>query len=443
MLFALVANRAIAPCSKLAAAEWATAAAAIPRLDGMDEDQAYRAMDTLVDADVEGGVQKAVFFAAADLLNLEVDLLLFDTTSTSFERDTEDDQGVRRYGHSKDHRGDLPQVVIGLAVTREGIPVRVWVWPGNTNDHTVLPQVKDDLRGWRLGRVVTVVDRGFSSQENLAYLTRTGGHWIAGERLRDGRADHQQVLARPGRYAVVRDNLRVKEVRLPGDTQRRFIICHNPDEATRAKARRDELLVRLEAELTRIDAARERTNRRKHGTRRDAEAAAHTKAECALRDHPTLGRYLRQLKSGRLRINRGAVAAEERLDGKYLLSTSDPDLPAADVALGYKNLLEAERAFRDLKSTLELRPVFHRLAHRIHAHVLLCWLALLLVRVVERATGQTWRRINTDLGRIHEVTLATDAGAVTYTSALSDTARDLLAACEVKPPPKITHLDPA
>ena len=256
VLFALVANRAIAPCSKLAAAEWASCDAAIPGLDGMDEDQAYRAMDTLVDADVEGGVQRAVFFAAADLLNLEVDLLLFDTTSTYFERDTEDEHGVRRYGHSKDHRGDLPQVVIGLAVTREGIPVRVWVWPGNTNDHTVVPQVKDDLRGWRLGRVVTVVDRGFSSQDNLAYLTRAGGHWIAGERLRDGRADHQQVLARPGRYAVVRDNLRVKEVRLDGDEQRRFIICHNPDEATRATARRDQLLARLDAELARIDAAR-------------------------------------------------------------------------------------------------------------------------------------------------------------------------------------------
>ena len=87
--------------------------------------------------------------------------------------------------------------------------------------------------------------------------------------------------------------------------------------------------------------------------------------------------------------------------------------------------------------------MFHRLAHRIHAHVLLCWLALLLVRVAERATGQTWRRIAAELGRIHEVTIATDAGAVTYTSALSDTARDLLGACDVKPPPKITHLDPA
>jgi hypothetical protein len=444
VLFALVANRALDPCSKLAAAEWASCDVAIPGLAGMDEDQAYRAMDLLVDADVEGEVQKAVFFAAADLLNLEVDLLLFDTTSTYFERDTEEpDGGLRRYGHSKDSRPDLPQIVIGLAVTKEGIPVRVWVWPGNTGDTSVLPQVKDDLRGWRLGRVVTVVDRGFSSKDNLEYLRRAGGHWIAGERMRDGNADHDAALSRQGRYASVRDNLRVKEVRLDEHGQRRFIVCHNPAEADRDRTRRDETIARLEAELARIDTARARTAKTKPGARRDREAAAHSRAECALRDHPTLGRYLRQLKSGRLRIDRTKVHAEARLDGKYLLSTSDPDLSAADVALGYKNLLEAERGFRDLKSTLELRPVFHRLAHRIHAHVLLCWLALLLIRVAERATDQTWRRIATELSRVHEVTVALDTGTVTATSKLSDNATGLYRACDVTPPPRITHLEPA
>ena len=181
----------------------------------MDEDQAYRAMDLLVDADTEGQVQQAVFFAVADLLNLEVDLLLFDTTSTYFERDTPETgpAAFRVHGHSKDHRPDLPQVVIGLAVTREGIPVRVWTWPGNTNDHTVIGQVKDDLRGWRLGRVVTVVDRGLSSEENLRYLTRAGGHWIAGEKLRDGSPDAHAALSRQGRYRTVRDNLRQRRRR--------------------------------------------------------------------------------------------------------------------------------------------------------------------------------------------------------------------------------------
>jgi hypothetical protein len=219
--FALVANRALKPFSKLAAADWASNDVHIPGLEAMDEDQAYRAMDVLAAADTEARVQEAVFFAVADLLNLEVDLLFFDPTSTYFERDeperdADGEPGFRSFGHSKDHRPDLPQVVIGLAVTREGIPVRVWVWPANTNDQTVISEVKDDLAGWRLGRCVWVVDRGFSSDDNLRYLTRAGGHWIAGERMRDGSPDARAALARQGRYRAVRDNLRVRRSRPSG-----------------------------------------------------------------------------------------------------------------------------------------------------------------------------------------------------------------------------------
>jgi transposase len=443
VLFALVANRALDPASKLAASEWASQDAWIPGLDAMDEDHAYRAMDLLVEADAQAKVQEAVFFATADLLNLEVDLLFFDTTSTYFERDEPDPGGedgapaFRAYGHSKDHRPDLPQVVLGLAVTREGIPVRVWVWPGNTNDMSVITEVKDDLRGWRLGRVVTVVDRGFSSDENLRYLTRAGGHWIAGERMRDGSPDAQAALSRQGRYQTVRDNLRVKDILVgDGDAAKRFIVCHNPAEAERDKTARDETIQRLQAELDRIQAARAKAKTAK-------ARQAHTKAECALREHPTLGRYLRQTPSGRLRIDRAKITAEQRLDGKYLLSTSDPDLSAEDVALGYKNLLEAERGFRDLKTTLELRPVFHRLEHRIRAHVLICWLALLLIRIAERRTSMTWRRIALELQRLHLVTLQGPDGTVRQTTTLTSAQHAILSALELPAPPRITALEPA
>jgi hypothetical protein len=436
VLFALVANRALDPCSKLAAAEWASLDVHIPGLDAMDEDQAYRAMDLLVEADAQAKVQEAVFFACADLLNLEVDLLFFDTTTSYFERDEpESGEGAFRvFGHSKDYRPDLPQIVIGLAVTREGIPVRVWCWPGNTNDMTVLPEVKDDLRGWRLGRVVMVVDRGFSSDENLRYLTRAGGHWIAGERMRDGSPDAAAALGRQGRFQTVRDNLRVKEVRV--GEGKRFIVCHNPAEADRERTRREHTIERLEAELERIERQRSKAKSAK-------AAAAHTRAECALRDHPALGHYLRQTPTGRLRIDKAKIAAEAKLDGKFLLSTSDPDLSAEDVALGYKNLLEAERGFRDLKTTLELRPVFHRLEHRIRAHVLIAWLALLLIRVAERQTGRTWRRIATELGRLHLVTLTGPTGTFAQTTQLTDNQRDILAATEVAAPPRITALHAA
>jgi len=200
--FALVANRAIEPMSKLSAADWACCDVALDGLDAMDEDQAYRAMDLLVEADAQAEVSEAVFFAVANLLNLEVDLWFFDTTSTYFERDREEtgDDAFRVYGHSKDHRDGLPQIVIGLAVTKQGVPVRVWCWPGNTSDQAILPEVKDDMRGWRLGRVITVVDRGFSSADNLTYLRRAGGHFIAGMRMRDHNPLVERVLSRQGRY---------------------------------------------------------------------------------------------------------------------------------------------------------------------------------------------------------------------------------------------------
>src|SRR5215204_3931041 len=455
VLFALVCNRAIEPMSKLSAVEWVTEDVVIPGLGGMDDDQAYRAMDLLVEADTQGRVQEAVFFAVANLLNLEVDLLFFDTTSTYFEADDEDQdepsngdgdgagrEGFRRYGKSKDHRDDLPQIVIGLAVTRTGIPVRCWCWPGNTQDQTLLAEVKDDLRAWKLGRVITVVDRGFSSADNLAYLRRAGGHYIAGMRMRDGNALVEQALSRQGRYQQVRDNLRVKEVRLEA-TDQRFVICHNPEQAERDKLQRQQAVARIQAELARITAQRERDRAKTTPKARDKAEAAHVKAECELRDHPTLGRWIRQLTSGRLVIDRAKVKAEERLDGKYLLATSDPDISAEDVALGYKNLLEAERGFRDMKTTLVLRPVFHRLERRIRAHVLICWLALLLTRVAERSSGQTWRRIERETSRLAQVTLAGEAGTVAQTTPLRPAHKAIYQALSIEPPPRVSAFEPA
>ena len=201
---------------------------------------------------------EAVYWSVADLLNLEVDLLFFDTTSTYFEIEQADaptgapggapaTTGFRTYGHSKDHRPDLPQVVIGMAVTRTGIPIRVWCWPGNTNDSALIRQVKDDLRAWKLTRVVWVADRGFSSAENRRYLQRAGGHYIIGEQLRGKSAEAQAALARAGPLPdVVAGNLRVKEVVIDDATMRdRFVVCHNPEEADRDKSVRDQLLAQL------------------------------------------------------------------------------------------------------------------------------------------------------------------------------------------------------
>lgn len=442
VIFALVANRAIAPSSKLAAAEWISLDQAIPGLDELDPDCAYRAMDVLASADMEGAVQEAVFFGVADLLNLEVDMLFFDTTSTYFEIASEDEvdpddpdiEALRRFGHSKDHRPDRPQVVVGLAVTKTGIPVRCWVWPGNTADQSVIKEVKADLAGWKLGRAIWVVDRGMSSEANLKELRRGGGSWIAGMRMRSGETDCESALGRPGRYRKVRESLRVKEVKVgEGDNARRFIVCHNLSEETKDRRRREEAIGRIETELERIDALRARSGK---------AGIAHQRAECALRDHPGLGRYLRQTKTGRLKLDKAKIATEAKLDGKYLIETCDPQLSAEDAALGYKNLLEAERCFRDLKGTLRIRPLFHRLEGRIRAHILICWLALLLCRIAERECSQSWRKIRAELERIKLVRLEGPAGSVEQTTPLTASQSQILADLDVRPPAAVTSLKP-
>jgi hypothetical protein len=142
-----------------------------------------------------------------------------------------------------------------------------------------------------------VVDRGFAGDDNLAYLTRAGGHWIAGERLRDNTPDVAQVLSRQGRYQQVRDNLRVKEIRLgSGDGVRRFVLCHNPTQADRDRVQREQQLALVEGELQRIAALRAKHAKAAGKRRRGTDD--HLKAECALRDHPTLGRWLRQTLAG-------------------------------------------------------------------------------------------------------------------------------------------------
>jgi Transposase DDE domain len=435
LLFALVCNRALAPASKRAALEWAREDVCLPRVSdlGSDPQVFYRAMDFLLDSD--GEIQREVFFSVANLLNLEVDVIFFDSTSTYFEIEEEDEadeeqglEGLRRFGDSKDRRPDLPQVVVGLAVTREGIPVRCWVFPGNNSDQVLVRQVKDDLRSWKLNRVLWVLDTGFASEENRRYLQRAGGHFILGEKLRAGHAN-LEALARPGRYRRVRDNLEVKEVWVgQGETRRRFVVCRNPHEAARDAARRERALARIGEELAALE------RKRSADDRRDAEAL--------LLAHPSLGRYLTR-RRGRLLVDQQKVKAEERIDGKFLLSSSDDSLSAEEIALGYKQLIEVERGWRALKHVIDLRPVYHRKEQRIRAHVLLCFLALLLTRVIEVETNQTWPTIRRELERMHLGEFHGSAGRVLQRTETTTAQRDILQALAIDEPPRFLAIEPA
>jgi hypothetical protein len=316
LLFALVAARALAPDSKLAMQDWVASDVVLPGLESVEVHDLYQVMDLVVDAEAE--LQHQVFTEVADLLNLEVDLLFFDTTNIYFCRDEPDrtpdgGKGFRAYGHSKEQRDDLPLVSIGLAVTRDGIPIRCWCWPGNTNDASVIPEVKRDLVGWKLGRVITVIDRGFTSEDNLRTLQRAGGHYIAGEKLRSGQADIEQALARAGRYKSLRDNVEIKEIVVgEGEARRRFVLIRNPYEAERDQKRREQVLSELRQALATLPP--------KSKTKDYLAAIERLQANSHFRPYLSLSR------GTDLRIDAAKVHDAERLDGKYLISTSDDTL---------------------------------------------------------------------------------------------------------------------
>ena len=446
VLFALVANRALAASSKLAAADWVCADVHIDGLDDVTDDACYRAMDQLLT--IEPDLAEQAYYQVTDLLNLEVDLLFFDTTSTYFETEEADEDvprnvrgervpagskdiageaGFRANGKSKDSRDDLPQIIVGMAVTRDGIPVRVWSWPGNTADSGLIRQVKQDLRQWVLSKVIWVADRGFTSEENRRALMRGGGGYLIGEKLRSGSPDVKAAMSRQGRYNTVRDNLQVKEVRL-GDDSDRFVICYNPGQAERDAAIRARLVAQLQELVDGTDSL---------------TAPERAKLEGSLAARPALKRFLRVTPSGLLRVDKAKIKGEENLDGKYLLRTSDPHMTTEDIALGYKQLLEVERGWRDMKQVIDLRPVFHRREDRIRAHVILCWLALLLMRVAENTAGRPWARIRDELQRQHAVTWTGPAGTFRQATDLTKPQRDIYTALSIEPPKKILALDPA
>jgi len=442
-LFAMVANRACAPCSKLYCWEqWLKEEVHIPGTRGLSLQHLYRAMDFL-EANKEP-IEREIFHRVADLLNLDVEVLFYDTTSLHFEIDQsdrgagEDDvvhgslaagrkayKAPRKHGLSKNGRSDAPQIVVGLAVTREGFPVRHWVFPGNTVDVSTVARVKRDLRDWQLTRCLFVGDAGMVSAANFKALAAGGGKYLMCMPLRRGDALTEQVLARAGRYRTITERLQIKEVVIgEGERRLRYVLCFNPEEAARQQAHRQYLLREVEAELAAMG---------------DAAQDVQSKRVAALRSSRRWGKYLKLGAKG-LELDTKAIKAAEHYDGKFIVHGNDDTLSAEDMALGYKQLLRVEQAWRDMKSTLDMRPVFHWAPHRIHAHVAITVLSLLLERTVEHACNDTWRNVSDKLRRIQLAQLSSPHGTVWQVTEPTSDAAKCLKSLQIKPPPPVLQL---
>jgi len=269
-----------------------------------------------------------------------------------------------------------------------------------------------------------VQDTGFNSESNRRLLQTAGGHYIIGEKLRQGRkGDPVEALSKRGKYTTMDNGLELKDILLNGDSEarRRFVLVRNPVEAKRDLLKREDIVREAERRLEQL---------------KQLEGEPHEKAACALRTHEVFGKYIRQTKTGKLRLDKAKIQNEAHYDGKYLISTSDHGISAEDVVMGYKQLFEIERVFRDMKHLIDIRPVRHRLPERIRAHVLLCWLGMLLIRVAEQETGQTWFQLKKTLSTLQVGIHKTQAGEVWQTGEVRPEMASILKALDVKQPPK-------
>jgi transposase len=386
-LLAMVANRLCEPDSKLGVWDRWLQKVYMPSCSTLKLYQMYAAMDLLHWNAAE--VENAIFFHMANLFNLVVDVIFYDTTTASFsideaDEDTETGAGFRKYGHSKNGTWS-PQIVVALAVTREGLPVRSWVFPGNTSDVDTVKKVREDLRGWKLGRALFVADSGMNSTTNRDELAKACGKYLLATRMASVSEIKEEVLTRPGRFRTIAENLQAKEVVVgDGELRRRYILCYNPREAERERKHREQVVKELEEEL------------KGHP---DHEATARWAIDLL-----ASGRYRRYLKIdnyGRIRLDRETIRQVLKYDGKWVLHTNDDTITVEDAAAGYKGLLVIERAFRTLKSTrIKMEPMYHWLPKRIEAHVKLCVFSLLIERVAELQCKQPWSKIRRTLSTL-------------------------------------------
>ena len=409
-LFAMVLNRLMEPCSKLMVSQWMRKIYR-PQWEGISLHHLYKALDFV--ATHKEHIERFLFHRVRDLFRMELDLVLWDATTTYFEGRAA--EGLARYGFSKDKRPDRLQIMIGVLTTGDGFPIAHEVFAGNTAEvRTFREAIRKVKETFRLGRVILVADRGMVSQEVLKELEREGLQYIVGVKLRKLKVA-KEVLARAGRYKEVGESLKVKEVVHQG---KRYIVCLNPQERERDRAVREEVIEELKAKL-------------RGGERR------------ALIGNRVYRRYL-EIKKDALRLNKEKIRQEALYDGKYVLLTNS-GLDAAEVALSYKGLWVVERAFRELKSTLDLRPVYHWTEKRIRGHVMVCFLAFMLEmslkkKLDERDKRVKFRELLIDLEEVRAVEIEVDGKRYVVRTELQGEASSAFSAVGLRPPPRVMEV---
>jgi transposase len=405
----------------------------IKGVDGLDLHHLYRAMAFVGEevADQKDAtpfsprctkdlIEEGIFSERRDLFT-GLDLVFFDTTSIYFEG--EGGEGIGQKGHSRDHRPDLNQIVVGALLDDKGKPVCCEMWPGNTTDVTTLIPVIDRIRNrFHVGQFCIVADRGMISADTLKELEDPQRNipYIFGTRMRKVNEVKREVLSRQGRYREVypegktsRDPapLKVKEVFVNGS---RYILCLNSKQARKDAQDRQAI----------IDALKEKIET----------------TPKSLIGNKGYRKYLKFSKDS-ISINQDKVQYDSRFDGKWVLKTNT-DLPADQVALKYKELWQVEQVFRDIKSILETRPIFHKRDETIMGHVFCSFLALVLRKELDRRLDKAgycfeWSDIKQDLKSLQEVVIDDNGKSLALRTECIGTCGKVFQAAGIAPPPTI------
>jgi transposase len=366
-------------------------------------------------------IEEDLFLSRQDLLS-GLDCVFFDTTSIYFEG--EGGQTIGELGHTKDHRPDLHQMVVGVILDDHGQPVCSEMWPGNTTDVTTLVPVIKRLRSrFGIGRICIVSDRGMISAETMAYLDEEKIPYILGARMRRSKEVKEEVLSRAGRYREVHPEgvlakgpspLKVKEVIVDGN---RYIVCLNEKQAHKDAADRQAIINSLQEKL--------KTNPK------------------SLVGNKGYRKYLK-LDRDTVAVNQDKIEEEARYDGKWVLKTNTT-LTAEQTALKYKELWQVEQVFRDMKSVLDTRPIFHKLDETIRGHVFCSFLALVIRKELDRRLEKTghcfeWADIKQDLKALQEITIEDRGKTLAIRSECLGTCSKVFQAVGVAIPPTIREV---
>jgi transposase len=429
----MVLNRVSDPVSKLGVMRWLpTVYIAELKEEEITYPHLLRAMDYLVEIKEE--VERDLYNELVKLFSLEVDLVFLDLTSCYFEGEGPE---LAQWGYSRDRRPERKQIVLALAVTREGLPIYHEVLPGNTADVTTLVPTVEVLRSrLRISRCIVVCDRGMVSEGNLSYLDEQDIPYIVAIRRR-GTRESEELISKSLKGFVEMEalGLRVKES-TKGNT--RYILCHNPEVASKKKAIREEFFAKAHKEIDRL-------NRRFLKGQLAPEKLYHQGLHVL--EHYHLERYFCPKVEKRgliLYINSDLVERERFLEGKFFLKTklTPQELSTQEVIRTYKGLCEIERAFRELKDALKIRPIFHWTDKRVRAHVMICVLAYLLEKVVgtycDRAKlGISPQRALSILSQLKAIHYRLGGQSLLATTVIQERMGEVLQAAKIPIPDKI------